>query len=374
MPSPADINLYIIREGDVSFNAPFAFKDAGAYVFAMKSKWDMQLEVCMKYLNWSFIRDDRVVIYIPISTFTLLMFDRIARGNSTTPVGEDKGFFFEEGETAFWMLTLAIEIDYTGDISLTPFWFIPYIFTDSPPAIAGGLTAGFPKHYATINMPQEFSFSPECLLEALVLNPFSPNTKTTKEEIVRVTLAQELFIGEEIQQFQTNTSRDYLLDSDLLKERARSIFSNLFNQEKFDNLGSVLDREELLGMLDREELRNVLDRDKLRNMLNEINIDLIPSKMVFLKQFRAATGNDACYKSIVEADIAFDGFHYKFPWFWLYSGKKFEITITDYDSCAIAANLGLQNTQNPILALWANFDFSFPHVQEVWRTIPPQCN
>ncbi len=324
-----DPNRYLVRGGEVAFNPPFSFQETGLYGFLLEGDLEKLQALCDRYLNLDGAQN--VVRYSPLSHYVLLTFQSIQRAESTEPIGQGKGFGFEDGEVTFWFLTRATN-QQTNEVYYP--WFVPYIFTDSAPAIAAGLAYGFPKIYATVSVPHGFSLSPECSFSTLVLETFSSDSKTVERQIASVT------------------------------ETRRTVNSNEDLKQVQNNL-AALELDDLEATF-QEEFQDLFDRFNL-----EKEFQIRQQKAVFLKQFRSAeNGNNACYKAVVEADINLNGFS-GFPPFWIYTRpSKFQIEIADFASCPIAYELGLQNTQAALFASWASFDFSISNGREIWKVNP----
>jgi hypothetical protein len=319
---------YIIRGGEAAFNPPYNLENTQFYGFVLEGNSEALQSLCDRYLN---IPGQDVFHYRPVSHYVLMVFDKIGKIYSTIPEGENKGFFPEHGEVMFWILTEAEPLQEGGDKHYA--WFIPYIFVDSGPAmILGREVYGFPKELAQFELP-EYPSNPEHFsLQTMVLKTFSADSSITLEEVVKV-------------QSTTNNEENLTPGSNFEKETSVNFKAAI---EEFDEVFEAFK----------------IDKNCLRDLPSGIKLPV-----VFLKQFRSEQdGNAACYQAIVEAAFTFQRFRFDWPDvipFKLYK-REFQVDITDYVSCPIAGDLGLQATQTAKFAFWVHFDFSCGEGKEVW--------
>jgi hypothetical protein len=306
---------YISRGGDTAFGPPYSLNQTKLYGFVLQGTLGKLQTLCDKYLN---IPGQDQFQYRPVANRVLMVFDTIKHINSTQPPGSDKGFFSEAGEVMFWVVTEAGKQEGSKFVVDHRALFIPYIFVDSTPAMVLGREAyGFPKELANFQIPENNHNPQKFSLKTLVLQPFSPQSETTWRTIINVQNTQSEKGDIPIKHW-TEFSQVY-------KEVSR-----LFEEVK-------------------------LDKKSLTNLK-------VP--MVFLKQFRdVRDGDKACYQAIVEATATLEKLHEGFPYL-----QKFEVRIENFDSHPIVTELGLKLKQTAQLAFWLNFDFSFGHGTEIWKS------
>ena len=337
----ADYPEYIIRASEIAFNPPYDFQNTQFYGFVLEGTPEALQRLCDKYLN---IRGQDVFYYRPTSHYVLMVFDKIAKIHSTEPEGQDKGFFFEDGEAMFWVLTEAINQDGECDHRAL---FIPYIFVDSAPAlILGREVYGFPKALANFKIPEDPNNPQKFSLKTLVLKTFDATSKTVWEEIVKI---QSNRVTEEKFDMGNKENQEQKINCEQEKETSASL------KTAFEEFGNVL------------KAFNI-DKEAFPDLLKSLQLPV-----VFLKQFRSEQdGNLACYQAIVKAAFTFKRFRFNIsnpiP-FKLYK-RKFQVTIADYASCPLAEELGLQRTQIAKFAFWVHFDFAFGNGKEIWSATP----
>ena len=307
---------YIIRGGDTAFNPPYNLQNTKLYGFVLEGTSEALQKLCDKYLN---IPGQDVFQYRPASKRFLMVFDKISKIYSTQPPGNDQGFFSEEGEVIFWVLTEAGRQEGDRFVVDHHAWFIPYIFVDSTPAMVLGREAfGFPKELAKFEIPEEPQNPQKFALDTLVLETFNPESETTWRQIINVQSDRS-----EKEEFNLKRWADF--------KQAYEEISAVFKDFQIDQ--SCLDWS------------------------------FIKLPMVFLKQFRdVRDGNKACYQAIVETTATLENLYAGFPYL-----RQFQVNIEDFASHPIAAELGLQKTQTAQLAFWVHFDFSFGNGTEIWK-------
>ena len=324
----SNLPQYIIRGGEAAFNPPYNLENTQFYGFVLEGNSQSLQALCDRYLN---IPGQDVFRYRPVSHYVLMVFDKIAKIYSTTPEGENKGFFPEHGEVMFWILTEAEPLQEGGEKHYA--WLIPYIFVDSGPAmILGREVYGFPKELAQFELPENPSNPQNFSLQTMVLKTFSANSEITLEEVVKV-------------QSTTKTEESLKPGANFEKETSVHLKTAI---EEFEQVFEAFN----------------IDKKCLPELPSGIKLPV-----VFLKQFRSEQdGNAACYQAIVEAAFTFQRFRFDLPNvipFKLYK-QEFQVDITDYASCPIAADLGLQATQTAKFAFWVHFDFACGEGKEVW--------
>lgn len=331
---------YIIRGGGVGLNPPYKLDKTQSYCFILEADKDALQKLCDRYLN---IPGQEEFTYRPFQvmfkSYVFVVCSKIPKIYSTEPEGKDKGYFSEDKEIMFSVYLEAVKDDRVQHHA----WFIPYIFVDSgPPLIMGREVYGFPKQFASIEIPYDASEPQSFSLSSLVLEKFAPKCKAVSREIVRVT-------GEKAIQREAKSDLEYVF---------RMLFPVL---EGFKVDLSSMDR-----FLPAAE---------------------IPFRTVFLKQFQSVEdGNHACYQAIVEANLTFTGFEggilgLPIPKrsFRIYYNWKFEIEITNFVSCPIVTDLGLADTTGdesgktykfqPALfpPFWIYYNFTLGGGKEIWR-------
>ena len=168
---------YITRGGDTAFAPPYNLKETKLYGFILEGTSENLEALCNKYLN---IPGQDVCQYRPASNRVVMVFDTIAHINSIEPPDRDKGFFLEQGEVMFWVLTEVGKQEGSKFVVDRHAWFIPYIFVDSTPAMVLGREAyGFPKELGKFEIPEDPHNPDRLSLETLVLQPFGAKTETT---------------------------------------------------------------------------------------------------------------------------------------------------------------------------------------------------
>ncbi|GAB4291957.1 MAG: hypothetical protein Fur0025_27350 [Oscillatoriaceae cyanobacterium] len=312
--TPPNYPNYIVRGGDTAFGPPYNLNETKLYGFVLEGTSANLQQLCDKYLN---IPGQDVFEYRPASNRLLMVFDTIANISSTQPPGNEKGFFSEQGEVIFWILTKAGKQEGSKFVVDHYAWFIPYIFVDSTPAmVLGREVYGFPKELGKFQIPENPHNPEQLSLETLVLQPFGPQTETTWRQIIKVQSGSE------------DQGTSPLKTWGDFKQVATEI-SALFKDLQLD--------EKCLSSLE------------------------VP--MVFLKQFRdVRDGDKACYQAIVESTATLNKLHGGFPYL-----RKFQVSIENFDSHPIVTELGLKLKQTAQLAFWLHFDFSFGNGKEIWK-------
>lgn len=317
-PVPSNYPQYIERGGDTAFQPPYSLNETKLYGFVLEGTSENLQALCDKYLN---IPGQDKFRYCPASNRVLMVFDTINNISSINPPGNNKGFFSETGEVIFWILTKAEKQEGAKSVVDHHACFIPYIFVDSTPAmVLGREVYGFPKELGKFTIPNDPYNPQEFSLETLVLQPFSPQSKVTQRQLLKVVEVSQA-------------------------DKSKSIIKRWTDfKEVFDEISSLFE-------------------DAKINWKCPTHLEV---PMVFLKQFRdVQDGNKACYQAIVEATAKLEKFREGHP----FLRYKFQVSVENFDSHPIVNELGLKLTQTAQLAFWIHFDFSFGNGTEIWKAV-----
>lgn len=309
-PRPAYVN-----RNDQTSPQPFLLRNIRLYGLVLPADADsIQRNVCDRYFNIPSGGSER---FRAASASVTLAFSRIEAISSTGQPCADYGYFPEQ-ETGFWILMVDEKRERLC-------WTLPYLFVDSPVAIAAGREIyGFPKQMGRMNLPDTPTPADPFTLDALALETYSPDTGAAMARVVTARPAANVApaSGEWASLGEMMLSLVRILETqDSLFEKARLAY---------DSMG-----------------------------------DLLSGRMplVFLKQFRdVADGNVACYQSIVETAMEARQFHSAA---WL---APHDVDINSYASLPIRTDLGLPaGTLRSTLSFTTNADYTIANGIELWK-------
>jgi uncharacterized protein with NAD-binding domain and iron-sulfur cluster len=320
----SELPSYVPRGGELVFRHPVALSGCTLRGFWLDAERAKLAALVDRLLNQP---AGGAVRYTPLADRVALIFADIARAGSVDPVDRGVGWM-PEIDVGLWIPLLAV-----GGGRPRVVWLQPYLFVDSPYAMAMGReTFGFAKTIARFSWPR--GAMPEAgplVVHGLAATAFTPDTEWREAEILRVE--------------RTAAGAGSVWAS--AGEAAASLAGQLVGRVAGE-LGAELAALDLPG--------TDLD-DRLRRLLTP------GLGMVFLKQFRDVSDPAAaCHQAIVEAPARLTAFRAAGV-----LGGRFRVDLAELASHPIAAELGLRASQSSDLAFHADFDFTMEAGRAVWK-------
>jgi len=311
------------------FPPPSLCQDVTQYVFFLKADPDRLQTLCDTYLNRP---TGGAVDYRPLGRYVMLSFQHIGRLSSTVPEFRDRGFTSER-EATFWVPVGDFKKHGPVQVLERAEFFIPYIYTDNPWAVAGGREIyGFPKQLSTLVMPEGDSGPDAFEIHTLAFPTFGPDKHARMSRVLS------------------------LRESDGTRPVAAG-------REKSAG-------EEWVGRLARSEGGGLVlpGFELMRQFTNCLARRALP--MVFLKQFRdVGDSTGACYQAIVGAAAERLEFKSIRP-----LPRGYTLSVTPLASQPIAEELGLRLDASGQLPLWGGLrlecDFVLDRGQVLWSNAP----
>jgi hypothetical protein len=316
---PTQKPVFVVRGGEQCFAPPTVQADTDFFGFVFHADRTALQALCDRHLNNPASGHVR---YVPLVSSIVAGFANIHKGYSLTP--PDSGFgWMPEIDVALWILVARVKS--LGPIPIIERigWYMPYVFVNSPAAVAMGREIwGFHKSLGTTLMPEHETDEALFAVDALAF----PEPNSSKEIVSR-----RIFDVRRIDQKQLNGPT-----------------------KPWPDAGSAF--RELMKAFVAEESKLILDVAKL--------LGLDDMALIFLKQFRdVSNGALACYQSIVEADATVT----RFGGGGLLPGQ-YQMTIQPLASHPIVTDLGLSGQQlQSSFAFRVNYDFTMNEGVEVWK-------
>jgi Acetoacetate decarboxylase (ADC) len=351
---------YIELGGRQVWRAPYTARNATVWAFAVKAdraKIDALLRKALVEPAGNHVD------YRCAHDHVLITFSDIGEMASGEPPDKDCGFQREQ-ELSIWCLVADM---HSGRLV----WYLPYVFTDTGQTVAGGREVyGYPKQMGDFSdgFPRNLDVGGDTGVEALAIDPFGPQEEAVSCEMITVTRRRTT----------RNEPETVPIGATLFDE-----YSNLFQGETraSDDLpsGRKPPVKAVITPLDAPPPRRLPPPppwarrviDSLQGIgLRGAPPDLVwhmanNPTLVFLKQFRdASCPTKACYQAIIEAPLAI---HLTQGSYLPLNPDLFEITIGNWASHPIAAELGIISPRKPTGAFRAKLEFDIQLGYEVWR-------
>lgn len=309
MPVP-----YVDYGGSLMIRPPYLARGVGFYGFVLEADGGALQKLLDERLN---IPAGGAVQFEPAGPFVLLAFNDLGKLSSLDQPDRDKGTFAER-ECAIWMPVV-------DRIHQRSFWFHPYIFVDSPYALALGREVyGFPKSLGWFSIPEDPRTVDALSMETILLPEYGPAMQAVRKELVRAERTGGL-------------SEPVRVATDAVAFGAELV-------------GALAPHEHALGKVE---------------LIVHSFMDLVERTvpMVFLKQFpTSSVPGTACYRAIVETEARATALH----GFALLPGE-WTVKITPAASHPIAAELGLAgNVVKSALQFWISFDMIVELGRNIW--------
>jgi len=264
--------------------------------------------------------------YRPLTKYVMLTFCHAAEVGSLDPPYDALGLT-DETEVAFWVLTAAVKRELGVDVAQRPAWYVPYIFIDKGPNLTGGREIyGFPKELGSFDMPVDPSNPDRLAARALVVPELGKGSRASVQTII------------EVNRTSPSVSMSVIPD---LAAGAEAVRELLFP-----------DKPPIVPGL---------------HFIEDLTKDLLhhSGTLVFLRQlFDITNGASACYQSIAECDLVGT----KFNGAKLLHGD-FEVSLGQFASHPMCADMGLQPKQLSKLTYWVDFDFVLQSGKTVWKAL-----
>lgn len=310
---------YVERDDEIVYRAPYLQKDVFLSSFIVGSPRDKQQAILDQQLNN--LTGGTPYRYRAVLDNVALVLADIGQVRSLDPRDSQRGWVAEV-DVCWWILAAA-EKDGKVDHLV---WFIPYIWVDNPYTMATGReTFGFPKSFSWSRIPKNPSdLSDPFYCDALVLPTFTPETQVSRQRILELTLGPHDPVTE---------MRAQMIDGIKAFE---AVLEHVFKHTISDAiLAAKMIAEALSGKM----------------------------PVVYLKQFRDVIQPDAaCYQAILESNTTVHGFHGAGLLPFGFNLRTFPMASVD-----VAGHLGLDNTTEVEIAMWAKLDFSVDLARQIWR-------
>jgi Acetoacetate decarboxylase (ADC) len=247
-------------------------------------------------------------------------------------------------------------------------WYLPYVFVDNGQAVASGREVyGYPKQMGSFEpgFPTVLAAGGQTTVSALAIDPYGPNSGAVLSPMISAAAAATAVpvgedFGELVDRFGPGVGVDESLPFGAVPQSSAAITP----------AGSPPPRPRRPGP-PVWAVRRVLDTIRGRALPDDTTglvADMVANPtLLFLKQFRdVACPTKACYQAIVEAPLSVEPMSADYLEL---DPDHFEITIEDYDSHPIAADVGVVagTPLTPEAAFLAAFDFDIQLGLEVWR-------
>jgi hypothetical protein len=243
---------------------------------------------------------------------------------------EQKPFWTPEIDVAFWVPLVAMKKLAGVSVAERIVWFLPYLFVDSPWAVASGREVyGFAKEQSTFQLPKGPQDAARFSVDTVTVKQYGPDAQAQVQRLLEVRRTDSPVVGQHSGIWGA------------VKEAATDVMRLLVGSDGRVTLPGPGLLVEAFQFLVHHEY-----------------------PMVFLKQFRdVADGRMACYQAAVEAMCRISSFR---TGGWL-SGQ-YQLTVGEFASHPIVQELGLKGASPPALAAgYLEFDFSMEAGKELWR-------
>ncbi len=318
---------YVDRDNETVYRPPYEQADTFLTSWIIPSPKAAQQAILDAHLNTC--SGGQPFEYRAVISQIMLVFANITKVSSLDPRDSQRGWV-PEVDICTWILCGAYKM-VNGQRQLDHLiWYVPYIWVDNAYTMATGREAfGYPKALGFAQLPQNPDDPGPLWADGLVLPTFTPQTQVVQRRIFD--LARDVHASD-------NAPPPQTFNENQKREAFEAIAKKLHEvgEAECDWNFFVSSFEDLLG-------------------------EHLP--MVFLKQFRDATGpTAACYQAIVEANATVNGF--KGAGF-LKSG--WDLQMYSYASVDIPGHLQFNPKQRIDLGFYVYFSFSMDLGTEVWR-------
>jgi Acetoacetate decarboxylase (ADC) len=326
---------FVEHGGEIACRHPADALQSRLYGFVLKADPDLLAAYCDRLFNRPTLGDED---WAPMGSELLLNFVDIPTMGSTDPLDRQLGVCHER-EAAIWFPVI--------DRRRNRFaWAIPYMFVDSPLALAGGREVyGFPKQMGTLQIPVGRKAPSELSINTVTLEKHAPDSEAKDCRVITVKRFGKA------------------KDLDMTPDDPARTLRELITAAGPGSVAAVRKGRTFRWL---ERLLSVGS-----GLLSDISADLLffshlveeDVPMVLLKQFRDAhEPGAACYQAVIWVDMVVSEFR---------GGGllpvDYRVEVEDLDGEPIMRELGVPESCRPRLAFWLDFDFVVQLGQILWE-------
>ncbi len=328
--SDARLPRFIQPGGAQTYPQPLDLRDCHLFSFVLDADAAALGRICDTYLNGP---AQGQVTYVPAAACAMLNVAMIGR-ISCMNLPPEQQFWLPETDIAFWVPVFKGKKEGGVFVAESLQWFLPYVFVNNTWAVASGREIyGYPKAMSSFGLPS-IDNPDHFTVDTLTVKTFGPDAEATWQRLFAID--------------QTSAPG--------------GLFKRTFN--------SVVETgEAILRAAIAERMLPIPGLGILKELFDLVVHGTMP--MVFLKQFRDATvGTDACYQAVVEAPAQVTRFRKAGE-----IAADYGVTIKDYASHPIVADLGLRGNidpgtgewRGPVSSSWyVDFDFQVLNATGTW--------
>jgi hypothetical protein len=363
---PENLPDYVERGGRQVWRPPYSAQGADLFGFVLDADPKAIDELLRHDLNEP---SGGAVDYRCAHPSIVVLFARIDSLTSTDKPDSERGYV-SELEVSVWCLVADVAV------ANRLLWYLPYVFVTPGQAVASGREVfGYPKQmgYFKDGFPEALWDGGETVVEAEAIDPFGPNVEAVRRPMIRAKreatdVGDAGVTGQGAEAFAVLRGHlDSKLDVATEVPFGPAPPASAVITPKNSPPPSPISPATVPAWAARRVLDTLSGRE-LAGSPGDLVADLVANpNLLFLKQFRdASCPTKACYQAILEAPLSV---HPMSADYRSLDPTLFEITIQNWDSHPIAADVGVKAgvPLEPTHAFRAGLDFDIQLGDEVWR-------
>lgn len=173
---------FIDHGGEYTFPPPYTTENVKFYGFILDADINALQALLDKHLNAP-LRGKRR--FVPVGPFVMLVALKLDHLKSTVSPYNEMGWFVEK-EMATWIMVI-------DEVEKRMFWFINYMWVDNGYAMANGRELyGFPKQFASFEVPDSPATADAFSMEAYVFKTFGPDNAAENVNLINITKTDDV--------------------------------------------------------------------------------------------------------------------------------------------------------------------------------------